>query len=204
MDSQKRNTVLDTGCNRRKAFVHIRARYWSRSIVKAQWCVYLLSGLHPSNTGVKYRLWTPAGQRRGRYGTAHSGQSLYALCTAGRIERNRYSTCRADVSMAQTWVCIEVAWNISPCVAARCDPLRFITCPATNPKPTSWRTTSCIHRQHPSGGRRERQKMCCAGGTGWCRCHQREPHEVCRGYSEWEWRTGWVSCSQAHKPLESR
>ena len=204
MDSQKRNTVLDTGCNRRKAFVHIRARYWSRSIVKAQWYVYLLSGLHPSNTGVKYRLWTPAGQRRGRYGTTHSGQSLYALCTAGRIERNRYSTCRADVSMAQTWVCIEVAWNISPCVAARCDPLRFITCPATNPKPTSWRTTSCIHRQHPSGGRRERQKMCCAGGTGWCRCHQREPQEVCWGYSGWEWRTGWVSCSQAHRPLESR
>ena len=182
--------MLDTGCNRRKAFVHTWARYWSRSYVKAQWCVYLLSGLHPSNTGVKYCLWTPAGQRRGRSGTAYLAQSLYVLCTAGRNERNRYSTCRADVSTAQTWACIEGACNISPCVAARCGPLRFITCPATNPKPTSWRTTSCIHRQHPSGGRRERQRMCCAGGTGWCRCHQREPQEVCRGYSEWEWRTG--------------
>jgi hypothetical protein len=133
----KRNTVLDTGFNRRKAFVHTRARYWSRSIVKAQWCVYLLSGLHPSNTGVKYRLCTPAGQRRGRYGTAHSGQSLYALCTAGRIERNRYSTCRADVSMAHKWVCKKFAWNIYPCVATRCDPITFITCPPTNPKPMS-------------------------------------------------------------------
>ncbi len=69
--------------------------------------------------------------------------------------------------MAQTGLCIEVTWNISPCVSASCsDPLRFITYPATIPKPTSWRTTSCIHHQHPAGGRWERQKMCCAGGTG--------------------------------------
>ncbi len=42
--------------NRRKAFVHTRARYSSKNIVKARWCVYLPSGLHPSETGVKHRL----------------------------------------------------------------------------------------------------------------------------------------------------
>jgi hypothetical protein len=54
IDSQKWNTGLDTGFNRRKAFVHTRARYRSKSIVKARWCVHLLSGLHPSETGVKH------------------------------------------------------------------------------------------------------------------------------------------------------
>ena len=181
---------LDTRFNRRKTFVHTWASYCSKNIVKVWWCVHLLSGLHPSKTGVKHRLWPPVGQRRGRQGAAYLAQSLYLQCTAGINERNWYSTCRADDSMAQTWRCIKVTWNLSPCVGARCDPLWFITCPTTIPKPTSWRTTSCIHRQHPAGGRRERQKMCCAGGTGWCRCHQREPQEVCRGYSEWEWRTG--------------
>ncbi len=42
-----------------------------------------------------------------------------------------------DDSMAQTGLCIEVTWNISPCASARCDPLRFITYPASIPKPTS-------------------------------------------------------------------
>ena len=31
IDSQKRNTMLDTGCNRRKAFIHTRDRYWGNS-----------------------------------------------------------------------------------------------------------------------------------------------------------------------------
>jgi hypothetical protein len=57
-------------------------------------------------------------------------------------------------------------WNLSPRGFARRNPLRFITCPGTIPTPTSWRTTSCIHRQRPVCGRRERQKMCCAGGAG--------------------------------------
>ena len=157
---------LDTGFNWWKAFIYIRASCRSKNIAKARWCVHLLSGWHPSETGVKHRLWPPAGQRRGRYGAAYSAQSLYPPCTAGRTERNRYSPCRADDSMAQTWRCIEVTWNLSPCVVSCFYPLRFITCPGTIPKPTSWRTTSCIHRQHPVVGRRERQEMCCSGGTG--------------------------------------
>ena len=159
---------LDTRFNRRKTFVHTWASYCSKNIVKARWCVHLrvLSGLRPSKTGVKHRLWPPAGQRRGRYGAAYLAQSIYQQCTAWRNERKRYSTCRADDSMAQTWRCIEVTWNLYPCLVARCNPLSFITCPATIPKPTSWRTTSCIHRQHPVGGRWERQEMCCTGDTG--------------------------------------
>ena len=157
---------LDTGFNWRKSFFYTRASCRSKNIVKSRWWVHLRFGWHPSKTCVKHRLWPSAGQRRGRYGAAYSAQSLYPPCTAGRTERNRYSPCRSDDSMAQTWRCIEVTWNLSPCVFTWFNPLRFITCPGTIPKPTSWRTTSCIHRQHPVVGRRERQEMCCAGGTG--------------------------------------
>ena len=147
---------LDTGFNWRKSFFYTRASCRSKNIVKARWWVHLRFGWHPSKTCVKHRLWPSAGQRRGRYGAAYSAQSLYPPCTAGRTERNRYSPCRSDDSMAQTWRCIEVTWNLSPCVFTWFNPLRFITCPRTIPKPTSWRTTSCIHRQHLVGGRRER------------------------------------------------
>ena len=94
---------LDTGFNWRKSFFYTRASCRSKNIVKSRWWVHLRFGWHPSKTCVKHRLWPSAGQRRGRYGAAYSAQSLYPPCTAGRTERNRYSPCRADDSMAQTW-----------------------------------------------------------------------------------------------------
>jgi hypothetical protein len=101
---------LDTGFNWRKSFFYTRASCRSKNIVKSRWWVHLRFGWHPSKTCVKHRLWPSAGQRRGRYGAAYSAQSLYPPCTAGRTERNRYSPCRSDDSMAQTWRCIEVTW----------------------------------------------------------------------------------------------
>jgi hypothetical protein len=49
---------------------------------------------------------------------------------------------------------------------ARCNPVSFITGHGTIPMPTSWRTTSGIHRLRPASGRPERPKRrcaCCAG-----------------------------------------
>jgi hypothetical protein len=56
-------------------------------------------------------------------------------------------------------------WNLSPCGYARCNPVRFITGHGTIPMPTSWRTTSGIHRLRPACGRRERPERCCACGA---------------------------------------
>ena len=127
----------DSGFNRRKAFLHRTGSYRCKNIVKARWCVHLLFGLHPPETGVKHRVCPPAGQRHGRCGASYSAQRVYWRCTAGRTKWNRCSTARADDSRAQTWRCGVFTWNLSPRGFAHSNPLRFITCPGTIPTPTS-------------------------------------------------------------------
>ena len=49
-------------------------------------------------------------------------------------------------------------------------PPRFITYHGTIPMPTSWQTTSGIHRRNPACGRQAPRKSGCAGGVGLSRC----------------------------------
>ncbi len=99
------------------------------------------------------------------------------------------------------WTC--PTWYLSSCCFARCNPVRFITGHGTIPMPTSWWTTSCIHRLH----------LACGPGapTGrkvvrmWCRIVSVSLTGTTGSlprYSEWEWHTGQVSYSQARIPLE--
>ena len=112
----------DSGFNRRKAFLHRTGSYCCKNIVIARWCVHLLFGLHPPETGVKHRVCPPAGQRHGRCGAAYSAQRVYWRCTAGRTKWNRCSTASAGDSTAQTWWCRVFTWNLSPRGFARSNP----------------------------------------------------------------------------------
>ena len=159
---------LDTGFNWRKSFFYTRASCRSKNIVKSRWWVHLRFGWHPSKTCVKHRLWPP--QVSDADATEPHIRPKVYIRHALPEEPSGIGTAHADQTIA--WPKHGDALrshgtflHASDCVFTWFNPLRFITCPGTIPKPTSWRTTSCIHRQHPVVGRRERQEMCCAGGT---------------------------------------
>ena len=97
----KRNTVLDTGCNRRKTFVHTRARYWSKSIVKAWWCVYFLSGLHPS-TPASSTVFDPPQVRDEDDTDPHIRAKVY-MRYALPEESSRVGTAHAELRLTIAW-----------------------------------------------------------------------------------------------------
>ncbi len=75
-------------------------------------------------------------------------------------------------------------WNIKLINSWHEPPLTFITCHGTTPLPTSWQTTSCIHRKHPASGRQVRLETSCAGGAELFLCHRLVQEEVFRVYSQ--------------------
>jgi hypothetical protein len=112
------------------------------------------------------------------WGTVWSLEVLDGVCPAGNfnfllflracgwqccqllVALSRWSGSAAQpkqtVAWPKTWWCFVFTWNLAPCGFTRCNPERFITCHGTIPMPTSWRTTSGIHRLRPACGRRER------------------------------------------------
>ncbi len=84
-------------------------------------------------------------------------------------------------------------------------PLCFITYYGTLPMPTSWQTTSGIHRRNLAcGGRRLPRESDCAGGIEWSLCRLPVQQAVPLGYSESEWRIEPVSSGRAYIQFENQ
>jgi len=81
---------------------------------------------------------------------------------------------------------------------------RFITYHGTIPMPTSWQTTSGIHRRNPACGRQAPRKSGCAGGVGLSRCRLLVQPAVYQGYIQLVWRIKSASCGRAHIRFENQ
>jgi hypothetical protein len=86
---------------------------------------------------------------------------------------------------------------------SNCLPL-FITYHGTIPMPTSWQTTSGIHRRNPACGRQAPRKSGCAGGVGLSRCRLLVQPAVYQGYIQLVWRIKSASCGRAHIRFENQ
>ncbi len=126
----------DSGFNRRKAFLHRTGSYRCKHIVKARWCVHLLFGRHPTETGAKHHVCPPAGQRHGPHirPKVYIGDALPESpsgIVAARPEPTIAGPKHGDAG------CSHGTFLQAPVTSRAQQPQRFITCPGTIPKPTS-------------------------------------------------------------------
>jgi hypothetical protein len=70
--------------------------------------------------------------------------------------------------------------------------------------PTSWQTTSGIHRRNPACGRQAPRKSGCAGGVKLSRCRLMVQPAVYQGNFQLVWRIKSVSCGRAHIRFENQ
>ncbi len=83
-------------------------------------------------------------------------------------------------------------------------PPRFITYHGTIPMPTSWQTTSGIHRRNPACCRQAPRKSGCACGAELSLCRLQVQPAVYQGYFQLVWRIKSVSCGRAHILFENQ
>ncbi len=155
----------DSGFNSLNAFVYMRDSYRSKNIAKSRWSVHLRFGRHPQDTAFS-TVFDPGSD-------ATEPHIWPNVCLADALPIEPIRIVKAHPEQTTVWPKHgDASWSHGThhtepiSVFARCNPVSFITGHGTIPTPTSWRTTSGIHRLRPACGRRERPKRrcaCCAG-----------------------------------------